>query len=311
MGYQTRHIIILRLIIVTLLCCIGAVEDVCAQFPWYTVDSIYNTRQTFMRYHYRARLRRDVSGGYAEFHKTHEKTSAKLDFDPIDIMLTTGGFEDYTHESYLAGGQLSVRLYLSFKYDADTYQLFLHKDKLEPMYKEVRGWVMEEAIRHAAIIDSFIAHGYTPFNIAQRLAEEKNLYLDMPLPFFALHQSYGFCNWVFTGITTAAWWRFRGHPFWDMCPQSRVFPDRGPYVRELPPGLTPEVICDSLNISLGTFYFAMCEYNIGMFWRRRDYFDPTIAMCPYYTDASMAEVLFKGQAKRRKDKTQGALTLNQ
>lgn len=228
-----------------------------AEFPWYEVDSIYDTRELYIRWAFWYDNPDYYKPGNGEW-RSVESRKDSITIDPTQALLVAARIIPWTKDEYRQFIMMEWRMEQTFKLNHKTYRLEFKGEKyLGRMRPDTKKMLLELGFQQIAIIDSFIANGYTPFNLTERLNEE-NRYLSLPAPFQNLFIGSWQCNWVFRGILLAANYRAFCHPTWETFPTSDLdYPVRYPY-RSLPTTITPQQYADTLNISLGTMYYALC-----------------------------------------------------
>lgn len=241
-----------------------------AEFPWYEVDSIYDTRDLYMRWAFWRDVPNAYIGANYEYYGVEDCTDS-ITIDPTRAMLVAARILPWTKEELKQISMMEWRMHKSFRINKKTYRLEYIGDRFGKIRPEVKQMMLELGFQQIAIIDSFVDHGYTPYNIVQRLNEE-NRYLCLPAPFQELFFEGHHYNWVFAGIRCAANERAGKHPTWNAFPPSTVLHAVPEYTRSLPHDMTPQQYADTLNISLGTMYHAICNVSNA---ETRHYHEPT------------------------------------
>lgn len=249
-----------------------------AEFPWFEVDSIYDTRELYIRWAFWRDNPEFYTPGNGEYYGLNGCRDS-ITIDPTRAMLVVAHIIPWTRDDFRQKSIIEWRMRSAFRVNHKTYRLEFKGEKhLGKMRPDTKAMLLELGFQQIAIIDSFLAHGYTPYNLTERLNKE-NRYLSLPAPFNVLFFGCDSYNWVFEGIMLAANYRAFCHPTWE------TFPIRDPDYpgkykpRSLPSYITPQQYADTLNISLGTLYYALCPcFAIEL----RHYHEPTSYMSTYW-----------------------------
>lgn len=250
-------------IIIVLAVLASTVMSLHAEFPYFHVDSILDTRDMYMRAAYCHMLPEFKPEDTGLYNYRGDTFRDSLTMDPMDVKLVYMCVIPRPKKLVDQYTQLYRRVHSAIRFDPKTNKLAL-RGPLGKMSPELKKAIMDDIEFQNAVIDSFIADGYTPHNIVSRLANEGR-YLCMPYPYWQ-HLFGWYSNWVFAGHYFAVKKRMQDSKWVRNFPNSTSqWVDRGTMNQfyKLPKGVTPQQMADSLNVSIGTLYCAACSGSMS------------------------------------------------